>query len=203
VVRMAAKERREELIEAAIRVMVRDGVAKATTRAIVAEADMSLGVFHYCFTSREEMLNEVATRITDRAGAASRQAFARARDLRTGIVEGLQAFWKGVEANPGEHLVSYELTQYALRQEGMGELARRQYAHYLEVHAELLEEAAAAANVEWTVPVPTLARYMNSMLDGLTFCWVVDRDSDSSQDVLELMSDYLVSLSRKRKPVRR
>jgi hypothetical protein len=44
--RMAMKDRREELIVAAIRVMTRDGVVRTTTRAVVSEAGMTLGVFH-------------------------------------------------------------------------------------------------------------------------------------------------------------
>lgn len=68
---MALKDRREELIAAALRVMVRDGVGKATTRAISSEAGMTLGIFHYCFDSREQLLQEVITRITDSLAAAA------------------------------------------------------------------------------------------------------------------------------------
>ena len=49
--RIAVDARRELLVEAAIRVMARDGVAKATTRSIVAEAGMALAAFHYSFRS--------------------------------------------------------------------------------------------------------------------------------------------------------
>ncbi|XIE77716.1 hypothetical protein AB6O49_04510 [Streptomyces sp. SBR177] len=38
--RQSADVRREQLVEAAIRVMIRDGVAKATTRAVVGEAGL-------------------------------------------------------------------------------------------------------------------------------------------------------------------
>ena len=62
--RVSADVRRERLVEAAIRVMVRDGVAKATTRSIVAEADMPLGAFHYCFRSKEELLENVIEAIS-------------------------------------------------------------------------------------------------------------------------------------------
>src|SRR5690349_3315064 len=136
--RMALKDRREELIAAAVRVMVRDGVVRATTRAIVNEAGMPLGIFHYCFDSREHLLQEVIRRITDSSVAASRRAFADEADLSSIIVKSLSAFWEGLEANPGEHLVGYELAHYALRQAGMENLARQQYGHYLEVHEELL-----------------------------------------------------------------
>ena len=52
--RVSAPSRREALIEAALRVMERDGLTAGTTRAIVAEAGMSLASFHYAFSSRDE-----------------------------------------------------------------------------------------------------------------------------------------------------
>jgi AcrR family transcriptional regulator len=195
--RMAAKDRREELIAAAIRVMVRDGVSKSTTRAIVKEAGMPLGVFHYCFRSRDELLHEVITRITDSSAAAARQAFAGDGDLSSRIAKSLQAFWEGVELNPGEHLVGYELALYAMRQPGSEELARRQYAHYLEVTEELLAEATESAGVQWTVPLPVLARYLHSVLDGVTLCWVIDGDTERSREVLRLTSEHLMTFASK------
>jgi AcrR family transcriptional regulator len=195
--RIAAKERREQLIAAAIRVMVRDGVTKTTTRAIVKEADMPLGVFHYCFNSREELLQEVITRITDTSVATARRAFAGEGDLGSRITKSLYAFWEGVELNPGEHQAGYELTHYALRQAGFEELARRQYAHYLEVHQELLAEAAESAGIQWTAPLPVLARYLNAVLDGLTLCWLVDRNSEHSREVLGMTGEHLILLADK------
>jgi AcrR family transcriptional regulator len=189
--RMALKDRREELIAAAMKVMGREGVAKTTTRAIVQEAGMTLGVFHYCFDSREQLLEEVITRITDRQVAAARQAFAGETDLSLSIEKSINTFWEGVQANPGDHLVGYELAHYALRQAGLEKLARHQYGHYLEVHEELLTETAKNTGVRWTVPVPVLARYLNSVLDGLTMTWLIDRDSETSREVLRLTGNHL------------
>lgn len=198
--RMTASDRRVELVEAAIKVMARDGVAKATTRAIVAEAGMPLGVFHYCFDSREQLLQLVTSTITQRNVAAARAAFRNEGSLRDNIRESLQVFWRGVESNPGENLLGYELTQYALRTKGLEDVARQQYAQYLQAHAEFLETAADAGGIEWTVPIPVLARYVNALLDGLTICWVVDRESDQSQAVLDLLADYLLRHAQDRKP---
>ncbi|MFC4464250.1 TetR/AcrR family transcriptional regulator [Streptomyces xiangluensis] len=196
---MAAEDRREELIAAAFRVMVREGVTKATTRAIVNEAKMPLGVFHYCFRSREELLQEVLTRFTDSSVAAARKTFEGNGDLGSRIAKSLNAFWEGVELSPGEHQVSYELTHYALRQAGFEDLARRQYEHYLEAHAELLTEAAETADIEWTVPIPVLARYLNAVLDGITLAWLVDRNSEHSREVLRLTGEHLMTLAGRRR----
>jgi AcrR family transcriptional regulator len=61
---MSADARRAELLQAALRVMSRDGIAAGTTRAIVAEAGMPLATFHYCFRSRNELLRELITLLT-------------------------------------------------------------------------------------------------------------------------------------------
>lgn len=196
--RMAASDRRAELLEAAIRVMTRDGVAKATTRAIVNEAGMPLGVFHYCFDSRAQLLELVTETLTERYVAEARGLFAPHREIRDSILDSLNAFWTGFEANPREHQISYELTQYALRNPGFESVARRQYEIFLGAFASLLELAADNAGIEWTVPVPVLARYMQSMIDGLSVTWLVDRDSDDSRAVLELLADHLLQHTRPR-----
>ncbi|WP_340373916.1 TetR family transcriptional regulator C-terminal domain-containing protein [Streptomyces sp. SS7] len=195
--RMAAKDRREELISAAFRVMVRDGVTKATTRAIVNEANMPLGVFHYCFSSREELLQEVLTRFTARSAEAAWKALHEGGDLSERVYRSLGAFWDGVELSPGEHQVTYELTHYALRQAGFEELARQQYESYLQVHQKLLTEAAESEGIRWTEPVPVLARYLNAVLDGLILCWLVDRNSEDTREVLRLTGEHLLTFADK------
>jgi AcrR family transcriptional regulator len=197
--RKSAKDRREELIEAAIRVLLRDGVGGATTRAIAAEAGAPLATFHYCFSSREELLEEAGRRITDRAVSAARDAFTGEKDLRGSLAGLLRNFWQGVEDAPEKELVGYELRQYALRQQGTHELAVHQVSHYLEVHEKFLRMVADNAGIEWTVPVDILARYVHASLDGLSLCWLVDKDSERSLQVLDLMVDYLVGCARPRR----
>ena len=196
--RMAASDRRAELLEAAIRVMARDGVAKATTRAIVNEAGMTLGAFHYCFDSRAQLLERVTETLTERYVAEVRGLFAPHKDIRESVLDSLHAFWKGFEANPGEHQISYELTQYALRNSGFEDVAGKQYEIFLRAFASLLELAADNAGIEWTEPVPVLARYVLSVIDGLNMIWLVDRNTDDSRAALEMLADHLLLHARPR-----
>jgi AcrR family transcriptional regulator len=198
VTRMSVHDRREQLVEAAIRVMTRDGVAKATTRAIAAEAGMNLGLFHYCFDSREQLLLMVTEVITDRGVEAVRGLFTGRTDIRASIRESLLAFWRHFEQNSDVHLVNFELTHYALRTEGSEALARKQYEHYLAVHIELLELAAASSDIEWTAPLPALARYTSALLDGMNLAWLVDRNSADSVAALDLLVDHLAAHARPR-----
>lgn len=195
--RMAAKDRREELIAAAFRVMVRDGVVKTTTRAVVNEAKMPLGVFHYCFNSREELLQEVITRITDSGVAKARNVFEGEGDLGARIAGSLYAFWEELSSAResikwGTNSLTTRCARRALRIWPM-----RQYEHYLEVHEQLLAEAAESAGIKWTVPLPVLARYLNAVLDGVTLCWLADRNSENTREVLRLTGEHLMSLAAK------
>ncbi|MFG2825329.1 TetR/AcrR family transcriptional regulator [Kitasatospora sp. NPDC048365] len=196
--RRSADERREELIEAAIRVMIRDGVAKATTRAVVAEAGLPLGAFHYCFRSKEELLQSVVERIMARSLVPALGAVTAAGPPEQVVRTALHAYWDRIRQSPDEQLLTYELTQYALRQPGLTDLARRQYQHYLSTVRTSLEALAQLADVEWTVPLPVLTRYGMGMLDGLTLTWLIDRDEELTAAALDEYARYLVSVARPR-----
>ncbi|MFP3986280.1 TetR/AcrR family transcriptional regulator [Streptomyces sp. E11-3] len=193
--RQSADERRDQLVEAAIRVMISDGVAKATTRAIVGEAGLPLGAFHYCFRSKRELLHSVIERIMLRSLAFAPAAAPEGADARDLIRSTLHAYWEGIRARPAEHLVTYELTQYAMREPGLADVARRQYQHYLQANIDHLTAVADLANIRWTVEIPVLARVGLSFLDGLTLNWLIDRDDAQALAALDTYADHLISVA--------
>ncbi|WP_326648065.1 MULTISPECIES: TetR/AcrR family transcriptional regulator [unclassified Streptomyces] len=194
--RMPSAERRRQLIEAAIRAMTRDGVSRTTTRSIAAEAGVSLSVFHYCFDSKQALLESVITAITDHYVTVVKEAIRPKATLRETIRAGFQAYWDHVSANPGEHMLTYELTQYALRQPGFDHLARRQYELYSDTYTELIEQLRRSMKFELRVPVPVLARYLAVMTDGLTLNFLVLGDDAAAADILDTIADQVVNLVR-------
>lgn len=194
--RMPSAERRRQLIEAAIRAMTRDGVSRTTTRSIAAEAGVSLSVFHYCFDSKQALLESVIAAITDHYVTVVKEAIRPKATLRETIRAGFQAYWDHVSANPGEHMLTYELTQYALRQPGFDHLARRQYELYSDTYTELIEQLRRSMKFELRVPVPVLARYLAVMTDGLTLNFLVLGDATAAADILDTIADQVVGLVR-------
>lgn len=195
VVRRSADERRELLVEAAIRVMTRDGVAKTTTRAIVADADMQLGMFHYCFRSKQELLERVIETITahsvDRA-----DGIPQLRDsVEDTVRASMRLYWDHVVEHPQEHLVTYELTQYALREPGFEQVARAQYEFYLRTMRTLLDGVITHFGVTLQRPVDDLARYLVTIVDGLTLNWIVLRDTEQAERLLDDTAAYVASLA--------
>ena len=190
--RMSAAERRTLLVEAAIAVMARDGVAHTTTRAIVAEAGMQIGVFHYCFRSKEELVLEVMRTISTRAFDAVSEVLAETQDPAELIQRCIAAYWRHIQRDPLEHMLTYELTQYAMRQPGQEAAATAQYEHYIGSMAAFLEHAAVVGSFAWTTPVGVLARFVLANIEGITFQWLVNRDTERAQQVLALLAGHLM-----------
>ncbi|NEC84407.1 TetR/AcrR family transcriptional regulator [Streptomyces sp. SID12501] len=194
--RKPSAERRRQLTEAAIRAMTRDGVPRTTTRSIAAEAGVSLSVFHYCFDSKQALIESVITTIMDHFVDVVREAIQPRPTLQETIRAGFRAYWDHVAAHPGEHMLTYELTQYALREPEFAHLARRQYELYADTYAGLLEQLRETMGFELSVPVPVLARYLAAMTDGLTLNFLALGDEKACMDIVDTVTDHVASLVR-------
>jgi len=196
VARMPATERRAALLAAAFRVIAAEGVSGATTRAIVAEADMSLASFHYAFTSRDEMMRELISHVIENQTVAAFATLRYGNDLRTAIRDGLLAFFEVVVADPAHEQTMFELMQYALRTPDLDGLPREQYAGYRFAVSGLLETAAADTGMRWLLPLDDVARMVVSMTDGITLAWLADRDSAAAARVIEFAATSIAALAQ-------
>jgi len=193
---MSASARRIALLQAAFRVIAAEGMGAATTRAIVAEADMSLASFHYAFTSRDEMMRELIGHVIENQAVAAFESLRFGADIRTAVRDGLQAFFEVVVADPGHEQVMFELMQYALRTPELVELPKEQYAGYRFAVAGLLETAAADTGVTWLLPVDDVARMVVAITDGITLAWLADRDTAAANRVIEFAATSIASLAQ-------
>lgn len=185
--KMPMAKRRQQLIDAAIAVMTRDGVQKATTRAIMAEAGTSLSVFHYCFRSKQELLDAVIKTLVHSTVKIAESSFEPDASRPERIRSGLQAYWAHLTAHPAEHLLTYELTQYCLREAGYAHVAREQYDHYARAFARVLETIGCPPGE----PLEAVSRYCAVVLDGLTLDWLVRRDDDSARQGLDQLARHI------------
>lgn len=193
--RMTADARRAELLQAALRVMSREGIAAGTTRAIVAEAGMPLATFHYCFRSRNELLRELITFLTTMESQAASDAMTPSGDFREMVRQALRGYLGHLVANPGYELFLFELNHYALRTPELHDLAEEQYRRYYETVTELLVNAAELAGMTWTIEMPQLARLVVMITDGATTTWLADRDTDAALAALDLAADHVAALA--------
>ncbi|MEU2349412.1 TetR family transcriptional regulator C-terminal domain-containing protein [Modestobacter sp. NPDC049651] len=190
--RLAARERRAALVEAALRVMVRDGLAAGTTRAIAAEAGMPLASFHYAFASRDELLGELVHRVVGSELSAAGAPMSPGTDLAGCLRQAVAGYLDHLEREPGLEQLMLELTLHAVRDPALRPVAARQYQEYAAAAARLLEVAAQLSGARWRRPPAELARRLVTLVDGATTTWLVDRDTAATRAVLEDAVDELV-----------
>ncbi|WP_308465458.1 TetR/AcrR family transcriptional regulator [Rathayibacter soli] len=196
--RIPAAERRSALVRAAMRVVAERGVSAATTRAIVAEAGMSLASFHYAFTSRDELMGELINWAVDQEEHTIASALAPAPvpvPMRDAIRAGLEEYFIGVRQDPQREKAMFELTQYALRSPGMEELAQRQYRRYYALAESTLKIAADKSGQCWTRPLAEIAAALIALTDGLTMSWLVNRDDEAAAALMDFAADALARLA--------
>jgi AcrR family transcriptional regulator len=185
--RISAEKRREQFIEAAIRVMSREGLERATTRRIAEEAGAPQASFHYLFDDKNQMLTEVVGAITLQVEQVLRAAVDPARGLAAAVDDGLHAFWRHVVSDDGLQLMQYELMIFARRTEGYEWLAEWQYGRYVSAAREVFAAAAAAEGLRPGIDIDELARFLVAAADGLVIQYEVHHDRERSERDLEIV----------------
>jgi len=194
--RIPPAARRTALVQAALRVVARDGVAAATTRRIVAEAGMPLASFHYVFSSRDELMAELVELAVAGEQSDLEPAFdPPPADLRDAIRSGLEHYFEGVRADPDREKAMFELTQWALRDAAFAPLAGRQYERYYEVAERAAVDAARLTGSTWSLPTADVARLLVTLTDGLTVAWLATRDDRAAAATIDFAAGALAALA--------
>ncbi|WP_330183562.1 TetR family transcriptional regulator [Nocardia sp. NBC_01503] len=201
---MSVEERRAHLIEAAIGLAEKKGVAGVTTRDVAQAAGVSLGVVHYCFENKDQLMTELVKALSmelrdsvDANEAVWQDVGTGKEALRKLVRSALELMWLNVEATPERQLLTYETTTYALRE---GEqtpaklaIAREQYTFNDSTLADIVEHAREATGTQWDIPVATLSRFTLNTIDGIVLRWLVDNDSIAAREQLDLLATLVCS----------
>lgn len=179
--RISAEARREEFVAAAIKVMAREGLERATTRRIAEEAGTPQGFFHYVFRDKSELLAAVIGAVTEQVEQVLRDAVDPGKGLAAAIHDAVQVFWQHVLADDGLQLMQYELTIYCRRTTGLEWLADWQYARYIAAATEVLGAAAEHDAASSAISLDQLVRFLVAAVDGLVLQYTVHRDAGQSE----------------------
>lgn len=133
------------LRDAALAVIVRQGVEAATTRAIAEEAGLNAAMIHYAFESKDDLLHEVLAWVLEDLGHQLDAVDLDGVDLVQAGDRLARAYWAYALARPELQRAQFELTLYALTHDA-AEIAEAQYAGYVEQACRRLAEIAPSAD---------------------------------------------------------
>jgi AcrR family transcriptional regulator len=198
--RRADDTRRTELITAARSVIAKEGVAAATTRRITQEAGLPHGTFHYWFSGKEELFEELIAEVTRelKEGVAT-AASSTEGDSDASLLDHLRAAFDVVrrdeQVEPGRQLAMYELTALALRTPALRDMARRQYQAYRESATTVIAPWLAGRDIEVPGGAEALGRLITVLFDGMVLAWLADPEGSDPDEVFTLIAT-LVSCHR-------
>lgn len=187
------EERRAAIIEAAVRVLARDGLAETTTRKIASEANINQAMIGYYFGGKDELLYAVLQEMMRRTGEIIGATAPLDHGFAEAVAAAIEAFWAHVVQAPELQVLQYELTLYALRRPESAWLAKSQYEGYCGIVAQLIEAVCAATNTEPARAPDAIARFIVGGLDGMILQFISARDTDrAQQDLQQLIAAVLM-----------
>ena len=194
--RMSVAERRQQLVGAALTVARTHGIDAATVRAVATQAGVSLGVVHYCFEDKSELLRAVAEQVPGEASAQVIEALPDRATIVDALAIAVETLWRTMRENRGARILSHELTVAGLRDDGLTDVIQTQYAQSRATAELFLTRIAEVTRVEWTVPLGPLCRSMVAVVDGYSLGWLADGDDEAARGGLHGYARYLASLTR-------
>jgi AcrR family transcriptional regulator len=163
---VAAAQGRERLLDAAVRLIAREGIDNVRIARIATEAGVSAGLVHYHFASRDALLEEAIEHSYERAGDVRLAALGEGR---ADAAQRLQAMIdQCLPSDPGlrqDWVLWVELWLRGARDPALRPVAARLYARLHEWFAEAIADGIAAGQLR-ECDVDRMADRLLALLDG-------------------------------------
>lgn len=190
--RVPAIERRASLVRAALDIALEEGVAAVTTRSVCARANAHLGVFHYCFSGKGELLDLMyGETVSMLLGKFEEENVDTVSDFLRAVLKLLVDEWEHV-------YILNELVIFSSRvkEEGdQGMAALRYFEAFIEGTEFQLERCAERGGFRWAPNVRTPARIIVHSLFGVATARIIGAELDAgSFEFEETMNTYLSML---------
>lgn len=177
-----APERREQLVRAAIDLLMRSGPAAGSTRAIAKELGVPQATLHYVFGSKEELYRAVIVELTDEfVGYVRAVEVPAGTDFDSSIATLTARLWQTVIDQPQKHQLLGELEMAALRSPKMREITAEHRLEIDRVTSALIDDTARHFGIVPRVDTVHIARYYFATLDGLISQHLTAPDVETEQ----------------------
>jgi AcrR family transcriptional regulator len=192
--RVPSSERRLQLIEAAARVISREGTVGATTRLIALEAGAPLATVHYNFSGKEELYHAVLDYCRGRAADRLRAHPLTHDGLRPAVRALLTELRDWTLAEPEFQVAQYELFFWALRTPSARSFAPQIYHDYHSLIADILRDAISEGDD--LDSVDRLAWNVMAVTDGMILQIIaLGPDSQQVSDADQLAAAALAGIA--------
>jgi len=183
------RERRETLINAAIRVFVDKGFHNATVRDIGRAANMTQGTIYNYVRSKDDILYLVCDRIVSEYNAETRKALAHAHDPVSRVRAAVRAISEVMYRHRREILLIYQ-DSHLLEPRSLHVILAR-VEEFIGMFERIVTDAARELKLR--LPYPHLSANILTFLPVMIALrgWSL-KDAIAPEDVVEEISDFVV-----------
>ncbi len=190
-----ADERRAQLLQAAQRVLVRDGYDRLALRTVAAEADVRLSTLQYIFRTRTELVQAMAQNVLDESGFSAHEP--RDRGLAVELPAAMDWYTT--------RLLTDARMAELLRAEFIANLRRHAPGEEIEYPAgrpllggllrRWLQRIADDSGETYAWPIPALASLCVHSTAGLTYKFLRDGDLEAFRAEAQFFTDRVVEIA--------
>ncbi|MFD8295092.1 TetR/AcrR family transcriptional regulator [Streptomyces bauhiniae] len=170
---VSAEARRQQLLEAAVRVVAREGADGATTRKIADEAKAPLASLHYCFQNKESLLLAVFKQLSSEMPVGVDLPEDGSATLSYVIEQSLTNAIRWSVDNPVRVRAMIEVTLWAERNDP--ELSVSFYDTFLRSTEAVLRQVDVSLSDE---ELHSVVRVAMSVVDGLSLQLLTNGDKE-------------------------
>lgn len=167
--RKASDEKAALILQAAAKVLTRQGYARTTIKEVAAEAGVSRGLLHYYFKNKEEMLFMVVRGSVEESLRTSRAVIDQSHTTGEMAANICRAMRKFVEQSPDFINIMIESWSLARQSGTARDQLESLYHLFQEGLAEGLDDAIGRGVFNPSTPVKQVATLLTAFLDGLSF----------------------------------
>ncbi|MFG0416962.1 MULTISPECIES: TetR/AcrR family transcriptional regulator [Pseudomonas] len=171
--RIGAELRRQDFIEATVKVIAEHGIANATTRRIAAEANSPLASLHYVFHTKDELFYAVYESLINMPQQSLQDVPAGATAAES-VGEMLRQLVKWFTAHPDLATTQFELFFWNLRNNPA--MATKIYTVSVEATKQAIEKVTGPGLDQ--ARLTTISRLLINLFDGLLLAWSAHGDRE-------------------------
>jgi AcrR family transcriptional regulator len=162
-----AADRRAQIVDAAARVLGRQGYEATSMKEIADEAGVSSGLLHYYFGTKEDLLAAVVRSIHEELMAEWRATMAGLDDPLEKVAAGTRHCARRVAEKPGHFKAIFDLYALALRNPTIAERVKALVDEFVAEIAQVVRDVTAEMPTPSPIPADDLALALAGAVDGI------------------------------------
>jgi AcrR family transcriptional regulator len=182
------------IVDAAVRVIARQGYANTSLMDIASEVGMSKGAVHYHFPTKEALMAQVLQTACDEVATRTRGAWTESDNPVEALRSSLRELWRVRASLSDEAKVVADLLAQSLHDHTLRPPLAEYYRFASQQVQEHLNQHLNTLGLKPKLNPEKIPRLMHALLDGLLMQKIVDPEAIQEEFVIEALETMAQAL---------